>query len=100
MPPRKPTTIDGYFDEKALLIFACELQNKRNAAYKGLVGCLKPDYLKKLPSDFLYHDDIVLDEFLSILDAENKLEVIWSLDRYKHSVKLTLWRRILLWLAR
>lgn len=90
----------GYFDEWKLLELLCVLNNKRDKNYIGMQFCLKDEYQKRLPDDFIYHDDLTPEELQTILDSKDKLEVIWSLERYKKYKKLNWWRRILLWLAK
>jgi len=101
---KAPYISTGYFDEEKLLGFLAGLNNARDKNYKDFRFCLKDEYEKKLPNSFIYHDDITVDEIITILDAKEKTSAVWSLDRYKRVLlndnKLTWWRRILLWLAK
>lgn len=93
---RKP--IEHYFDESKVMDLMCDLHNKRNSCYLQLKECLLES--EKLPDQFMYADDYVVSEFIEILDAEDKVGVIWTAERYKKYKSKSWWRRALLWLAK
>ena len=98
MARQQSKKVEGYFDERKVMELLCDLHNKRHMIYSDLALCLIER--KRLPDKFMPYDDVVVDEMVALLDAENRLDVIWNADRFKRYNHKSWWRRVLLWLAR
>lgn len=96
-PSRKAV---GYFNEDKLLKFAAELNNERNAKYVDLCACLEAEYEDKMPEGLLPYKDLNAKDLIDILDGENKVQVMLTMERFKKYHSNTWMGRILTWLAR
>jgi hypothetical protein len=96
-PPRKAV---GYFSEDKLLSLMADLNNERSNSYIGLCNCLEAEYAKKVPEGLLVYSDIKPSELMEILEADNRVQVLMTTERYKKYHSNTWVGRILTWLAR